>query len=122
MRQLKKEIVKLLKGCCQNVFWSKATDESDRYICYTLKTTSSIDGYEILELQVDIWTVKGKDDNEWLDITTSKIKKSLNHLNIAEEEFSAVIYFDRTIFETTNDEKMKRNTMYFDIRYREGSI
>lgn len=79
-----------------------------------------MEGAELLSLQVDVWAING--EQEWIDVTTDKIKKMFNHTIIKTENFGAVLYFDRTLYETSDDERLKRNTLFFDINYREREI
>lgn len=117
MRELKKAIVKELKQCCSDVYFDKAEANKDKYICYNLNVGSHLDGFEVIDLNIDIWVVRGKQMN--LDELTGKVKKKLNYFHITDKKYGASFYFDRTVYNSSDDEKMIRNTMYFIVRYRE---
>ena len=119
MQTLKKEIARILKETCPNVYLENAPDDAlAPYLVYSLSESVWLDGFLRITVDIDIWDKSESSKN------VDNIAKSLRKLdctNFISEDIQFRLYFDRVLNSNSESKNWKRNTVIFTIKYLERS-
>lgn len=119
MQSLKKEIVKVLKVACPNVYFEHApADSSTPYLVYDLAEGIGLNGFINVILDIDIWD---KDQSSANVDSLAKALRKLDGFNYINQDIQFRMYFDRNLNSKSESQEWKRNTTMFTIKLLERS-
>ena len=119
MRELKKEIKKILEDVCPRVFFEEAAgDTPSPYLVYNFSQSVENEGQLLLQLDGDVGDRNSSSAN--VDALRKKLR-ALDRTSHIDDEMQLTIYHDRTLNTKSESKNWKRKTVIFNLKYMERS-